>query len=1124
MNRQTQLIIRLAWAIACAAPVIIPGCSPARGATSGVTAADDGTLAQPTNFWAANAAAISDAINASLFVPNIRLLSTSGSLTGGGNLTADRTLQLIGDSGSPGASRYYGTDGSGTKGWHTLPSGGGTNGISDAPSDSVAYARRNASWIGLDFTLIPGTASDSQIPSAVARDDEVSALLAGYQQTNAAVADLADGTLTPTRLAFQSGPIAGRASTFGDYVRSIHTNPPVSVPTEPRLLLLAPIGGQSLSTGSGGVTNAFSTSPRHPGYSLSWTQGVHYGEPGTSGVVIASSALNAVKDLFADVVSGPTRSESPVVAAVDYWNTYWSNNVAGSRARVLAATHGLGGAELNAIDEGTASFSNLVAHIQGAANLAASSNWVLNVPIWYFVHGENDTYLDTPELNYRTNFLTMYDRMNAVTKAASGQSNDPVVIMTQTASRTYENQSNSWPANAQLFLNLSSEGKVKVAVPTYIFPTVSDGVHLTNIVSAWLGEYLSKAARHELFGLGWNPVMPTNVTVAGTNVVIKYNVPKPPLVFDTTLVSNPGSFGYSLDGATIGTPTVSGNVVTIPFTSGTPTRVKYGWNGTLGAADGPTTGQRGNLRDSDPEVGSLTQSNLYNWGLIFNLPTTAPSSPSGLIAASGNGKITVSWNRVADAAFYTLKRSLGSGGPYSTVKVSNGTSFEDTDVAPLVTYYYVVTARGPSGESAQSAEVVGTTSGGSSTTRSWVPTDLGARLAGWYRASSVSVGDGNPIDSWTDESGNGYHLTGSSTVRPTQQTVSGRTVVRFDGTDDRLDQSSIGTKFSAIGEANFWTVGRPNTTNVTAGNRNLWYLSRATNGSVRLSLAQSSVTPGRWRFGGSRVDADSTDNDDSGTLIDTNATVILHAKFDFTNGDKFLNTNGVVDTSDTAFASAGATASENLALYRMGASALAAGGTATNWFAGDIEMQIITTGVITTDEQQKIEGYIAHALGLTNLLASAHPYKTNAPQITVGSAGNGDVVGPSVSVDGELAIMSGTTGKLLRSGGVFRVSQSNLVAVGSVTNYVADLAFAPMQLLVATNDVNFLHATNAAAGRGSTMLIQASGANRTITLPANLKRTRTSVVVTNGSILPINFYAHGSDNTNVLATVGSEGF
>ena len=48
------------------------------------------------------------------------------SLTGGGDLTANRTLSFVNDAASPGNSKYYGTNSAGTKGYYTLPSGGGT--------------------------------------------------------------------------------------------------------------------------------------------------------------------------------------------------------------------------------------------------------------------------------------------------------------------------------------------------------------------------------------------------------------------------------------------------------------------------------------------------------------------------------------------------------------------------------------------------------------------------------------------------------------------------------------------------------------------------------------------------------------------------------------------------------------------------------------------------------------------------------------------------------------------------------------------------------------------------------------------------------------------------------------
>jgi hypothetical protein len=58
-------------------------------------------------------------------VPSTRLVATDGSLVGGGDLSADRTIQLSGDSVSPGINKVYGTDGAGAKGWKADPAGGG---------------------------------------------------------------------------------------------------------------------------------------------------------------------------------------------------------------------------------------------------------------------------------------------------------------------------------------------------------------------------------------------------------------------------------------------------------------------------------------------------------------------------------------------------------------------------------------------------------------------------------------------------------------------------------------------------------------------------------------------------------------------------------------------------------------------------------------------------------------------------------------------------------------------------------------------------------------------------------------------------------------------------------------
>jgi hypothetical protein len=90
-------------------------------------------------------------------VSNTRNINTTGSITGGGNLSADRTLQLVNDNASPGNSFYYGTNGSGTKGFFALPTGGGGEANTASNAGGAFGLFKQKSGVDLQFkTLIAG--------------------------------------------------------------------------------------------------------------------------------------------------------------------------------------------------------------------------------------------------------------------------------------------------------------------------------------------------------------------------------------------------------------------------------------------------------------------------------------------------------------------------------------------------------------------------------------------------------------------------------------------------------------------------------------------------------------------------------------------------------------------------------------------------------------------------------------------------------------------------------------------------------------------------------------------------------------------------------------------------------
>ncbi|HKR64916.1 MAG TPA: lamin tail domain-containing protein, partial [Thermoanaerobaculia bacterium] len=84
-----------------------------------------------------------------------------------------------------------------------------------------------------------------------------------------------------------------------------------------------------------------------------------------------------------------------------------------------------------------------------------------------------------------------------------------------------------------------------------------------------------------------------------------------------------------------------------------------------------------------------------------NAPTPAPVGLSGAVSS---GKVALTWSPVGAATSYNVKRGTTPGGPYTTINSPVTNSFNDTTVTNGTRYFYVVTAVGAAGESANSNE------------------------------------------------------------------------------------------------------------------------------------------------------------------------------------------------------------------------------------------------------------------------------------------------------------------------------------------------------------------------------------------------------------------------------------
>ena len=374
--------------------------------------------------------------------------------------------------------------------------------------------------------------------------------------------------------------------------------------------------GQSLAVGVAGVPV---TSTEQPFENVMFATGVMAGgEELTSLVPLvegdfipgSKARVETMSSGFANLVSGLARA-------------------AGGRHDLLVSVHGSGAKTYAQLKLGTRPFTTGLAQVTAAKALADAANEDLVVRAVTTVHGESDhAEKSTRYLEDLLQWQADYEReVGAIT-----HQKEPVpLFQTQMSSWTKMmggTETSTIPA-AQLAAHVSSHGKVVLVGPKYHLPYSKDGVHLTGPGYRRMGEDYGKAY-HRLVveKQPWEPLRPLTATREGRVVTLKLLVPVPPLVLDTTLVTDPGNFGFEIADASPSTPRIERVEIAGPDTvtvtlSAAPTgqdlRLRYAWTGTRGARSGPTSGARGNLRDSDPTRGRSGDP-LFDWCVHFDIP------------------------------------------------------------------------------------------------------------------------------------------------------------------------------------------------------------------------------------------------------------------------------------------------------------------------------------------------------------------------------------------------------------------------------------------------------------------------------------------------------------------------
>jgi hypothetical protein len=157
----------------------------------------------------------------------------------------------------------------------------------------------------------------------------------------------------------------------------------------------------------------------------------------------------------------------------------------------------------------------------------------------------------------------------------------------------------------EMLAHISQPTRVRCVGPMYPY-AVGDGTHLTDIETRHMGEDNGrKIARHVWGGVSTTCLRATSAVIAGGVLTVTFEGAEGNLAFDTSVVTDPGQYGFEI-GQTGGTPPTLSNfglvgsttmTADVTGTLGASPYLKIASQTTVGV-NGPTTGRRACLRDT----------------------------------------------------------------------------------------------------------------------------------------------------------------------------------------------------------------------------------------------------------------------------------------------------------------------------------------------------------------------------------------------------------------------------------------------------------------------------------------------------------------------------------------------
>ena len=283
---------------------------------------------------------------------------------------------------------------------------------------------------------------------------------------------------------------------------------------------------------------------------------------------------------------------------------------------------GLGMRTIQELMKNTNPYKKFIKEITCAYKESQERGWDFFVPAVCWMQGESDI-VEYPNYDYKEYFHRLYNDLNTDIKNVTHQKDDIRIISYQTSTVTkgLRYKPNNYDAaeprtpTAQMEL-IRDDSLIWASGPTYPYDFVNESLHIDAVGQQSIGALAAKSAlgilRKEKRNVG---LVPLSFEVDGNDIRIFFNVPVPPLCFDTINVNKIDNYGFNVirqDGKDLISNVSLDQTSVVIHCSESPIgcKLRYGINGEF-LKGGRRNGPRGNLRDS--------QKPISNWSCIYEL-------------------------------------------------------------------------------------------------------------------------------------------------------------------------------------------------------------------------------------------------------------------------------------------------------------------------------------------------------------------------------------------------------------------------------------------------------------------------------------------------------------------------